>query len=706
MMQFAMTIFISAFLLFQVQPIIARYILPWFGGSPAVWSTSMLFFQVGLLAGYTYAHVISTYLGTRKQVIVHFILLGLSLLLLPITPTEALKPDSVDSPAMDIIFLLLSTVGIPYILVSSTGPLLQQWFAKKYPDKSPYRLYALSNLGSLLALLTYPFIIEPNLGLNTQTIFWSIGYGVFILMCGWVGMTLYKSLSNLPHTLKKAESTEEQEMSTWDPLLWIAFSASGSVLLLAATNFICQDVAVIPFFWILPLSLYLITFIIAFDSPRWYIRWIWIPALVLITPKIFGMLEDHYNLDYNDLTEQIIIYFGGMFIALMVAHGEMVRLKPPTKHLTFFYLMVSLGGAIGGVFVTFIAPEIFSDFWEWPIGFVLILLLAGVSFLLKPGFDIPIFISSKLPKPKLPAWILPASVAILLSGGSVYFGLKITKFQDSFSEDVLTSTRNFYGVTRVIESSKGTSSHKYKMFHGQIKHGLQFQDPKKMQIPTSYFSTNSGIGLAIQQHPKRLNNQGIHVGIIGLGAGNIGAYLKPKDKFLYYEIDSDVERIARQYFTYLNDGGEQIEVVLGDGRISMERELKEQGSRKFDILAIDAFSGDAIPIHLLTKEAFELYFKHLNSDGILAVQITNRHVELKPLLYNMAKKFGMKTVFVKNRRDRSRGISSSTWVLISNNQKFMQNRKLLFNVKPWPASAQQKKSIWTDDYSNLVEFLK
>ncbi len=705
-MQFAITIFISAFLLFQVQPIIARYILPWFGGSPAVWSTSMLFFQMGLLVGYTYAHVISTYLETRKQVIVHFTLLGLSLLLLPITPTEALKPDSVDSPAMDIIFLLLSTVGIPYILVSSTGPLLQQWFAKKYPDRSPYRLYALSNFGSLLALLTYPFIVEPNFGLNTQTIFWSIGYGVFILMCGWAGMTVYKSLTDLPVTLNKTESTEEQKMSIWDPLLWIAFSASGSVLLLAATNFICQDVAVIPFFWILPLSLYLITFIIAFDSPRWYIRWIWIPALLLITPKIFIMLEDHYNLDYTGLTEQVIIYLGGMFLALMVAHGEMVRLKPPTKHLTFFYLMVSLGGAIGGVFVTFIAPEIFSDFWDWPMGFVLILFLSGISFLRKPGFDIPLFISSKVPKSKLPVWVLPTFVSMILVGGSIYFALKITKFQDSFSNNVIASDRNFYGVLRVIESYKGHSLHRYNMYHGQINHGIQFQDPKKKRNATSYYSPRSGIGFAIRKHPKRLKNQSIHVGILGLGSGALSVYCRAKDKFVYYEIDPNVERIARKYFTYLNDGGKQIEVVLGDGRISMERELKEQGSRNFDILVIDAFSGDGIPIHLLTKEAFELYFQHLNSDGILAIHITNRHIDLKPLVYNMGKKFNMDTVFIKKSRKRSNGFKGTTWVLISNNQKFMQHPRVLANVDPWPTSVQEKEIIWTDNYSNLVELLK
>jgi len=459
-MPFAITIFISAFLLFQVQPIIARYILPWFGGSPAVWSTCMLFFQVGLLVGYSYAHLISKYLTSQKQVIIHFALLGLSLLLMPITPSEALKPDDVNSPEKDIILLLLSTVGVPYIFVSSTGPLLQHWFSKKYPDQSPYRLYALSNLGSLLGLLTYPFIVEPNLGLNTQTISWSIGYGIFILVCGWAGMTLYQSISNLNFATasERVESTEESgRINLFDPLLWIALSACGSTLLLAATNFICQDVAVIPFFWVLPLSLYLITFIIAFDSPRWYVRWIWILALMLIIPKIFNLLETHYALKDNELIEQIVVYLGGMFLAVMVCHGEIARLKPSIQYLTFFYLMISIGGALGGGFVTFVAPKIFSDFWEWPIGLALAVLLAGISFLRKTGLDLPKFISSKLPKPKIPIRVFSTSIAILLTGNAVYFGMKIPELQDSFSKGVLANNRNFYGVIRIIESNKNSS---------------------------------------------------------------------------------------------------------------------------------------------------------------------------------------------------------------------------------------------------------
>ncbi len=707
-MQFAITIFISAFLLFQVQPIIARYILPWFGGSPAVWSTCMLFFQVGLLIGYSYAHLISRYLETKKQVIVHFILLCLSLLFLPVTPGDALKPDDVFSPAFDIIFLLLSTVGIPYILVSATGPLLQQWFGQKYQDKSPYRLYSLSNIGSLLGLLTYPFIVEPNLGLNTQTIFWSAGYCVFILTCGWTGVTIYKSVANAPSFSGSEDAVlaEEDEMRLIDPLLWIIFSACGSVLLLAATNFICQDVAVIPFFWILPLSLYLITFIIAFDSPRWYMRWFWLPGLVLIIPVVFSMLEGHYRFIYADLTQQILIYLGGLFLAVMVCHGEMVRLKPPAKHITFFYLMVSTGGAIGGCFVTFIAPRIFSDFWEWPLGLILALLLAGASFIRRPGFDIPEFVLQRLPKPKFPAWIPVAGAVFLLVGGSVYFCMKIPRLTDIFSSGVLENNRNFYGVIRIIESDRGNSLHRYKMYHGQINHGIQLQNPEMMREPTTYFSIHSGIGLAIRRHPKRLNNQGLHMGVIGLGSGTIGVYCNPEDKFVYYEIDPDVERLARRYFTYLNDGGKRIEVVLGDGRIALERELKEQGSRKYDILAVDAFSGDAIPVHLLTREAFELYFKHLKKDGVLAIQVTNMYVDMKPLVYNMAKMFKRDTLFVRESADRSIGVKYSAWVLISNNQKFLQHPRVLAHTDPWPDDISEKEVVWTDDYSNLVELLK
>ena len=707
-MIYAIAIFFSAFLLFQIQPLIARFILPWNGGTQAVWSTCLLFFQVGLLLGYSYAHLISKYLSPRKQIGTHLLLLGLSLFLMPIIPDAANKPTDANSPVLGIIMLLLTTVGLPYILISSTAPLLQKWFENTYPLKSPYRLYALSNLGSLLGLLTYPFLIEPNLGLNTQAIVWSIGYGFAFCTCGCAGWALYKSSpKNLaPHQVAPSTLNASNKMNLLDPFLWIALSACGSVILLAATNFICQDVAVIPFLWILPLSLYLITFIIAFDNPRWYVRWFWIPALILIVPKIFELLELHYALKDVDLTVQMATYLGGMFIASMVCHGEIVRLKPSTKHLTFFYLMVSTGGALGGIFVTLVAPRIFSDFWEWPLGLVTTMLLAAMSFLRKPAIQTS-WVHRYFPvnKPILKHTLAFCTV-LMMAGIPLYFGMKIPELVKEFSDGVLANNRNFYGVIRVIESGKGTSTHRYKLYHGQINHGIQFQYPDMMREPTTYYSEHSGIGLAIRRHPKRLNDQGIKLGVVGLGSGTIATYFKPEDLFVYYEIDPDVELLARKYFTYLNDVGDHMEVVLGDGRISLEREFKNTGSRHFDILAVDAFSGDAIPIHLLTREAFELYLKHLNPDGILAIHISNLHFNLDPLIHHLGKEFEMSSILVEESSDRSNGIKRSSWVLLTNNQLFLQHYRVQAYVTPWPKEVLDSKILWTDDYSNVVELLK
>ena len=668
----------------------------------------MLFFQIGLLLGYAYAHFISNFFGPKKQVKIHFILLGFSLLLLPITPNEAYKPVDANSPVLNILWLLFSSVGIPYILISSTGPLLQNWFAKKYPTKSPYRLYALSNLGSLLGLLTYPFIIEPNLGLNIQSIGWSYGYGVAAFCCGWAGLVLiksYKENNDLPDQ-PVSDKTSPSKVNVLDPFLWIALSACGSTVLLAATNFICQDVAVIPFLWILPLSLYLITFIIAFDNPRWYVRSLWIPGLILIVPRVLTLLESHYDLDSIDLVEQMVTYLGAMFLATMVCHGEMVRLKPPKARLTFFYMMVSIGGALGGCFVTIVAPRIFSDFWEWPIGLSLAVFLAAISFIRKPDLKFPIHKVNILLTSPVSSRILTITLGILMASMALSYGKRIPSLVDSFSEGVLDSNRNFYGVLRIIESSKGTTRHRLKLYHGQINHGIQFQDPDMMNEHTTYYSRHSGVGLAIRRHPKRLAEQGLRLGIVGLGSGTIATYFKSQDQFVYYEIDPDVERLSRQHFTYLNDIGENLEVVLGDGRISLEREYKTKGARNFDVLAIDAFSGDAIPIHLLTHEAFEVYFKHLNPAGVLAIHISNIHFNLDPLIYNMAKEFKMDSILIEESSDSSIGVKGSSWVLISKNQDFLQHERVIPYITPWSDEIKEFEIIWTDDYSNVVKLLK
>jgi len=696
-MKFAITTFISAFLLFQVQPMLAKYILPWFGGSPTVWSTCMLFFQFGLLIGYSYAHILSKFFDSKKQVIIHFTILIISLLLMPITPSESLKPDSVSSPIWDIIILLGSTVGFPYVMVSSTGPLLQHWFSKKFTDKSPYRLYALSNLGSLLGLLSYPFLFEPNFGLYSQTIGWSIGYGVFILFCGWSGIELYKTVQNVSEKIKLETKDNSNPIGFIKPILWLCLSAIGSILLLATTNFVCQDVAVIPFLWIVPLALYLITFIIAFDSPRWYIRWIWMPLLFVAVCGVFYLLVEKPEFEGTKIVELLVMYFGAMFVATLVCHGEMVRLKPSSKHLTFFYIMVSLGGALGGCFVTFVAPELFVGFWEFPIAFVLTLIFSAIAFILSPGA-------------KTPKWI-PYTVGAIMFTSAMYFNYHILHFVSDFKDNVLESRRNFYGVLRVLETDKESPSHYYKLYHGRINHGMQFRDSVSQQWSTSYFSPHSGIGIALRMHHKKEKqkagiNEGMNVGMIGMGTGTVATYCTPLDKHTYYEINPEVDYLAKKYFTYLSNAGDNVNVVLGDGRIELERAFRTSGSKKFDVLAVDAFSGDAIPIHLLTKEAFQLYFNHLNEDGILAIHISNLYFELEPLVYNMAGVFQTHIAKFKNKKDRSLGIKSATWILLTKNRAFMEHPRVKKHFAEWDEGVGTNPVIWTDDYSDVITLLK
>lgn len=693
----AATIFISAFLLFQVQPLIARYILPWYGGSPAVWSTCMLFFQVGLLVGYTYAHALSSYLKPQKQVWVHLSLLLGSLLLLPITPGEHLKPVDGNHPALGVILLLLSTVGIPYMLISSTGPLLQKWFGLTYPTRSPYRLYSLSNIGSLLGLITYPFLVEPNFPVSGQTVGWSWGYGLFVLCCAASGLLLTRISAPLKESVSP-DSTRPANAASPNPLLWLCLSASGSVLLLSATNFVCQNVAVIPFLWVLPLALYLISFIITFDNATWYLRRIWLSALLIIIPIIFYFLVRHYNLSLPTLTTQLFVYVGGMFIACMVCHGELYRLKPATTHLTKFYLSISLGGAMGGVFVTFVAPQLFSDYWEFPLAFIFVFVL-GIWLVLFSPTRAPALLNYRKP-----------AVALALL---VLTGLLTCQFMivERFHEGVLATKRNFYGVLRVLEDDAGTDRHRYKLYHGGINHGIQSRVDADEFQPMSYYAEHSGAGIAFRRHPIRLaqregSTQGLHVGIIGLGAGALGAYQNEYDTFRYYELNPDVETLARDYFTYLEHGDNRVEVILGDARISMERELQNEGSQNYDILIVDAFSGDAIPIHLLTTEAFELYQQHLKPDGILAIHISNKFFDLRPLIYGTSEHFQMQPRLIVRRKDSSELIKRSTWGLLTNNEAFLNHSRVKAYVRDWPEDIEEHKAIWTDDSANVLSLIK
>ncbi len=675
---FILTIFLSAFLLFQVQPIIARYILPWFGGSPAVWTTCMLFFQVGLLVGYTYAHLLVSKLRAEPkiQIAVHLGLLAISLLLLPVTPSESFKPTADSDPTLGVLKLLAATVGLPYIFISASGPLLQHWFSEALPGKSPYRLYAVSNFGSLLGLLSYPFLFQPAFGLTTQTVFWSIGYGGYAVaagVCAW----LFLRKRQLAGPGAERE-TALARPSVRHRLLWIAFAACGSVILLAGTNQMTQDVSVTPVFWVLPLALYLITLIIAFDHPRWYRRAVWIPLAIVSVAALAALLNLEGELPVH-LTIQVAIFLATIFTVCMVCHGEMVRLKPAPRFLTSFYLSVSLGGALGGVLVSLVAPAIFNGYFELHAGLVLTLILVAVNL----G-----------PKRRILSFALFAVLVVFL-GRHIYLQINGS----------IDARRNFYGVLRVYEHYVGEPDHQKELYHGRIDHGHQFLTDPFNRIPSSYFGKHSGAGVFFRMHPSRDSHspKPMKIGVLGLGIGTLANYAQPGDEVRFYEINPDVEILARKHFLYLEHCKGEVEVVLGDGRTELERELQRGEPQQFDVLFLDAFSGDSIPMHLLTREAFEIYEKHLKPGGHIVAQITNLHVDLSDPLRVLAADLGKEIMHIEA-PPREAWEFYSRWIVIGDDRTVIDRIHAAGYATDWERK-EPKPVRWTDDYSNLLEVM-
>jgi hypothetical protein len=703
MQPYWVSIFLGAFLLFSVQLLLGKYFLPWFGGTPAMWTTCMFFFQTVLLAGYAYAHALTRWFTPRTQGYLHSVLLLTALAMLafmaakwgtPITPSVSWRPQSSDHPVWSLTVLLAVSAGLPYFVLSSTGPLLQSWLTRTHPGRTPYRLYSLSNLGSLLGLLTYPFLVEPWFSLRTQARIWTTGFFVFAVVCGYCALrmrritALAKSTSlGLARQGALDVDSGQTKPTLGSHLLWLSLAACASVMFLATTNQICQDVAVIPFLWVLPLSLYLLSFIICFDEPRWYSRAVFHPAFAV---AIFLACLLLLGWGIRSIFLQIAAHSFVLFACCMVCHGELARSKPDSRHLTSFYLMVALGGALGGVLVALVVPHVFRGFWEYQLGLWLCALLLfmvlardknswlhcsrwglpaiAVAVALLPGTTSVVVLGRKELRGLFV--VLPVLVAayFLTRGGRKGFDpgraraipifcgtallvVGVTLFISASNEtrNSVVLARNFYGVLNVRELTELPPDWRaYSLFHGRISHGYQFVSEAKRRLPTSYYGLTSGVGLALialQTHlSSGANPQHLRIGIVGLGIGTLASYGNPGDYIRYYEINPEVTRIANdaRYFTYLKDCRARLEVIPGDARLSMGGELNRGQPQDFNLLAIDAFSGDAIPIHLLTEEAFEIYVKQVKTDGIIAVHITNAHFDLQPVLKRVAEHFKLR----------------------------------------------------------------
>ena len=644
-----------------MQPIIAKQILPWFGGSAAVWTTCLVFFQSVLLAGYAYADW-TTRLGARRQAMLHVALLAASLLCLPILASSGWKPQGDEAPVLRILLLLGATIGLPYFLLSTTTPLLQAWYWRRFRTVVPYRLFALSNFASLLALLGFPVLFEPAFDLRTLGWAWSFLFAAFAILCAataWLSMNGFEA---------KASSARVEPVALRTQLQWLALAAMGSVMLLAVTNHITQNISSVPFLWVLPLALYLATFIFAFDHPRWYVRPVFVGGLVVLVPLMA------YAIPSLDLRLAAPLYLLGLFDACMVCHGELARLKPDPTHLTRFYLMISLGGALGAVLVAIVAPLVLAGYFE--LGIALIA-LGAVLILVKRI-----------------RWVGVAVTAV-----SAVF---VVRGVQEYTDGVRVMERDFYGVVRTADH---LSPVPYRsMYHGGIMHGGQLLGDSFRNTPADYFGPGSGYGRVFASLREMQPKKPLAVGVIGLGAGVIAAWMKPGDRLVFYEISPRVVDIARREFTFLQDTSAKTEVVLGDGRLSLEREPP----RGYDVLGIDAFSGDSIPMHLVTREAMAIYLKHIKPDGVIVFRATNRFIDLLPVVKHLAAEFGLRAVNVSDVPEGEDGAeywySSTDQIIVTRNPKLLA----------WPRIADAAEeieerpglAIFTDAHHNLLRILK
>ncbi len=683
---YSFTIAGSSLLLFLIQPIMAKALLPRFGGSAGVWVACMLFFQVMLLAGYLYSWVVSNHLSRKTQSAVHVALMVLSLAGMALSPTLAMGQPANGNPEWTIPGILLASIGLPYFLLAGTSPLLQAWLANSTRFAFPYRLFALSNAASLAALLAYPVMIEPALRESEQLRLWRIGYCV-LAVAGIGAAIVHASADAVNRSAEPASSMRR-------PLRWIALGACGSTLWMAVANHLSREVAPVPFLWVLPLSIYLLSFILCFDSAGWYrpalFRWLLPVAWIGAGYQIAGR-------ETSGLIAEVAIFSVALFVWCMFCHGEIARSKPGVAEgATFFYLTIAFGGALGGIFVGLIAPNLLSTYLELPIGIAASVLLAlrvlyGMTSIMR-----------------LARLAVLALLAFVVA----------TRFEAGFGDVV--HLRNFYGALQVSDAEAGAQAIR-TLYNGRTLHGVEFLSPDRIMLPTAYYGPDSGAGRLLGQHeagPRR-------VGLVGLGIGTLAAYGRVGDTFRFYEINPAVIDVATRYFHFLGASAAKVDVRPGDGRLELEREP----ANSFDVLVLDAFADDTIPVHLLTREAFQTYFRLLRADGAMAVHVTNRYLELAPVVEAATANAGKFTSEIHNAAEPARQILAADWVLVSARRDLLtrfggaqaepDSTRLSGNSAMTGRAARLKQmfpdsmspgvaagALWTDDYSNLFQVLK
>jgi hypothetical protein len=694
---YSITIFLGAFLLFQVQLVLGKFVLPRFGGGPSVWSTSLLTFQFLLLGGYAYGAAITTRFSPRIQSRIHLGLLLTAAIALAATTvrwhsailprgTSASSPSN--NPVLQILILLVTAVGLPCVLLSASSPLLQKWFSDRSAGASPYRLYALSNLGSMLGLLSYPVLVERFFSLSSQSTIWTVFYVLFLITTAVCAVLQRECPSSPPLAIATGEPKQKAAKSRKKPaapsrILWLGLAACGSVMLLATTNLICQEVAVIPLLWVLPLSLYLLTFIICFDHARWYRREIFHPLYLLL-----ALLSLRTALHYLDMSKHVplLIFCATLFVVCMICHGELVRLKPEPRQLMGFYLMISAGGALGSAFVVLAAPHLFTRFWEFHIALIgcgvllaIVLLRDAGSWVHQRGFGAPVF----------------AFAALVFAVGAGFYTWTLPKTIDG-DQAVVWQARNFFGVKAIFRTGDGLV-----LRNGRTLHGAQYSNPALRDKPTTYYRRESAIGVLLENYPTRLLLAPLRVGVIGMGAGTLAAYGHDGDVFRFYEIDPEVVGLSQgenPLFTFVKDSHAKVEIAIGDARILLQQELAHSQRQNFDVLVVDAFSGDAVPVHLLTREAMAIYLQHLSGpSAVIAFHVSNRSIDLGPVLAGLAGEYHLADIEVS-----IRGVGE--WVLLSADPGILKIPALAaFGNPPEPT---RRPVLWTDDYSNLYSVIK